>query len=134
MLTIDLAQCGSALNMPAFFSICVRQLFSSPDNTTRIRVNEIRKHVKQAIEHVSHEQLNRIMNEVKSRTRRYRVITRHDLEARLNRAGVFGVLTTAALLEDAGTLDAMLFLLHSKPHPYKGEELLNRFFFFTQQR
>jgi hypothetical protein len=128
MLTIDLAQNGSMLNMPPVFSICVRLLFKSPDKTIRNRVNEIRNKVKTAIEHVSHEELNQIMQKVKSRTSRYRVLTRHDLLNRLSRAGVFGVLTTAALLEDAGAQEAMLFLLHSKPHPYKGHQLLTRFF------
>lgn len=134
MLIVDISQCGDALNLPSVFSQCIRQLFSSNDKTIRNRVNNIRKDVERAIDHVSYEELNILMDAVKTRTARYRVVTRNDLKDRLNRAGVFCVLTTAALLDDAGAQDAMLFLLHSKPHPYKGLELLKRFSFTTDHK
>lgn len=127
MITVDISQCGNALNMQSVFSLCLRQLFNSKDKKIRNRVNQIRKNVRFAIEHVSYDELNKLMESIKTQTPRYRVLTRFDLKERLNQAGVFGLLTTAALLQDAGIQEAMLFLLHSKPHPYKGIDLLNRF-------
>jgi hypothetical protein len=129
MKTVDISQMGNILNMGNIFSLYVEQICSSPDKTAQNRISKIRKDILNDIRHFSYAEINTLMRDLILRTSRYNVLTRNDLEKSLEKASVYQVLVAAALIEDEGQHEAMLYLLHPVKSGYKGKDLLMRFGF-----
>lgn len=129
MKTVDISRMGNILNMGNIFSLYVEQICSSPDKTAQNRISEIRKDIFNDIRHFSYAEINTLMRDLVLRTSRYSVLTRNDLEKSLEKASVYQVLVAAALIEDEGQHEAMLYLLHPVKSTYKGKDLLIRFEF-----
>lgn len=129
MTTVDISRMGNLLNMSNVFSLYVEQLFASADRSAQNRMSEVRRALLNDIRHFSYQEVNSLLGDLTQRTSRFSVLTRNDMETALEKASPYHVLVTAALVEDEGQHEAMLYLLCPVKTIYKGKELLIRFQF-----
>ena len=129
MSTVDISRMGNLLNMSNVFSLYMDQLCKDADRTAANRLSQIRRDVLKLINQLAVADINFIMCDLVERTSDYEVLTRRDIVRALDRATPFHLLSTAALIEDEGWGEGLIYLLHPVKGRYKGKELLTRFHF-----